>query len=438
MAVAVGIGIFIVVMIICLSLGYNILYAMLFGLVVFIWLGRRMGHSFSALYKMSIRKCKTALIIWKVFFFIGMMTGLWRASGTVSWVIVNGIRVIPPDLFVLASFILASIMGMMMGTSFGVSSTVGVMLMAIARSGGVNELVVAGAIISGAFLGDRCSPASSCATLVAAITGTNLYDNIKMLLKTLVAPLFAALIGFGILSWLNPISTINESLLGQLQNSFDLRAWVLIPAAFMLVLPACRVPVRLAMAASVIVSLILTVVLQGMPALDAVKVAILGYHPEGELANVLSGGGLISLVNPAVIVMVTSCYSGIIEGTDMLSSVSDLLDKLAKKVGEYPAMVAISLINSMIFCNQTIVVMLSQQLMQKTYDRVGATNTEIAVDLSNASMMIAGWIPWSIAVGTPLSMLGVGWGAVPYILLIWFLPILYWPTRRLFYRHNET
>ena len=433
MVVAAGISLFIVAMIICLALNVSMIYAMVFGLAIFYALGRRMGYKFATLTRMSLRKCAKALIVWRVFFYIGMMTGLWRASGTVAYVIVNCIGIIPPSLFVLASFLLSAVMSMMIGTSFGVTSTVGVMLIAIARSGGVNELVVAGAVISGAFFGDRCSPASSCASLIAAITGTNLYTNIKQLLKTAAIPTAVILIAYGILSKLNPISSINESLLLSLQDHFDLSLWVLAPAILMLVLPLCRVPVRIAMGASVLSSLILTIVLQHIPVWDALKIAVMGYQPSGELSGVLSGGGLISMADAAVIVMLTSCYSGIIEGTDMLKNVSEVLTKLSSRLGVFVTMAMVSLVYSMIFCNQTIVVMLDQQLLQPAYDRIGASREEMAIDISNSGMIMAGLIPWSIAVAIPLSMLGVGAGALPYALLLYVLPVCYGLTKRLFY-----
>ncbi len=437
MMIAAGICVFILAMIICLALGQPMLYAMSLGLVIFILLGRSMGYSLITLVKMSLRKCAQALIVWRIFFYIGMMTGLWRASGTIAYVIVYGINIIPPSVFVLAAFLLSAVMSMMIGTSFGVTSTVGVMLIAIARSGGVNELVVAGAIISGAFFGDRCSPASSCASLIAAITGTKLYTNIKQLLKTAVLPTAILLVLYGILSRIHPITTIDATLLQSLQSQFNLQGWVLLPAIFMLVLPLCKVPVRIAMACSVISSLGLTVFFQGNSLWEAIKIAVMGYTPQGALAGVLSGGGLISMVEASIIVMVTSCYSGIIEGTDMLKSVSDLLAKVAGKIGAFLTMALVSLLYSMIFCNQTIVVMLDQQLLQKAYDNIGASKEEMAIDISNSGMVMAGLIPWSIAVGIPLGMLGVGAGALPYAFLLYLLPLCYWFTKRLFYPHPK-
>lgn len=433
MEVAVGTGLFILAMVLCLVTGLPILYAMTAGLVIFLVLGRRMGYRFGTLGRMCLRKCSQALIVWRVFFYIGMMTGLWRSSGTIAFVIVKGIQLIPPSVFVLAAFLLCAAMGMMIGTSFGVTSTMGVILIAIARSGGVNELVVAGAVISGAFLGDRCSPASSCASLIAAITETKLYDNIRQLLKTGVLPMIVVIAAYSVLSVRNPISSINRQMLLAMEESFTLSPWLLVPPALMLVLPLCRLPVRAAMGASVAVSFLLTVFLQHVPAAEALRIAVLGYHPEGALAAVLSGGGLASMATAGVIVMVTSCYSGIIEGTDMLKNVTDLLAKLSGKIGVYLTLCLFSVLASMIFCNQTIVVMLDQQLMKKAYERAGGTKEQMAVDISNSGMMIAGWIPWSIAVGIPLGMLDVGAGAVPYAVLLYAMPVVYGLTRRLFY-----
>ena len=96
---------------------------------------------------------------------------------------------ITPRAFLLIAFLLSSILSYALGTSFGVIGTAGVVMMALSRSGGVNELLTAGAVMSGAYFGDRCAPASSCANLIAVITDTELYSNVRLMLRTGMLPL---------------------------------------------------------------------------------------------------------------------------------------------------------------------------------------------------------------------------------------------------------
>ena len=102
---------------------------------------------------------------------------------------------ITPGLFLIITFALSCLLSYALGTSFGVAGTVGVIFIALARSGGVNEVITAAVVMSGIYFGDRSSPVSSSAILVAAITHTNLLDNVKMMMKTGIVPL---LLTFGI------------------------------------------------------------------------------------------------------------------------------------------------------------------------------------------------------------------------------------------------
>lgn len=112
-----------------------------------------------------------SMIVLRILFFIGLLTGLWRSCGTIAFFIYHGIRVITPSLFILVAFLLTVLLSYALGTSFGVASTAGVVLMALARSGGVSEAVTAGVILSGIYFGDRGAPTSSCASLVARADG---------------------------------------------------------------------------------------------------------------------------------------------------------------------------------------------------------------------------------------------------------------------------
>ena len=154
---------------VCLAAGWSVIWALLGGLVLFWLLGRREGFSHRQLWDMAWAKCKKSLIVVKIIALIGVITGVWRCGGTIACCIVWGVGLVTPKLFLLLAFLLCAAFSYVLGTSYGVSSTLGVILMALARSGGVDPTVAAGVILSGVYFGDRCSPASSAASLVAAV-----------------------------------------------------------------------------------------------------------------------------------------------------------------------------------------------------------------------------------------------------------------------------
>ena len=160
-------SLFLAAVICSVALGKSVLWAILLGLVIFFLLGLRRGYRPAALWSMAWKKGREALVIIPVFLLIGTVTALWRASGTIAFFLYYGLGGIPHRWFLLAAFLLTAALSFALGTSYGVTGTAGVVLMTLARSGGVPAAMTAGAVLSGAYFGDRCSPMSSCAALVA-------------------------------------------------------------------------------------------------------------------------------------------------------------------------------------------------------------------------------------------------------------------------------
>lgn len=404
------------------------------GLVFFAAVGLHRGFSPRDLLRMALRGCRKGMIVLRVFVLIGLITASWRASGTIAFFVYHGVRLIPPALFLTVAFLLTALLAFALGTSFGVTGTVGVILMAVARSSGVPPLLTAGAVLSGAYFGDRSAPSSSSANLVAAITETRLYDNVRMMLRTGALPFALAAAGYLALSLRNPIRTVDASMTEALRQSFSLSLLTALPALLMLVLPLCRVGVRWAMGASFASALALAVFLQRLPLAAALRCCVFGYQPAaGPLAAVLAGGGLLSMARVAGIVLLSCAYSGIFDGTRMLSGVQNRLDALCGRIGLAGSAAAVSLAACAVFCNQTVGVMMVQQLLGPAYRARGASGGELAADLENTCIVLVGLIPWSIACAVPLEMLGVGPGALPYAFYLWLLPLCWLLTKRRFY-----
>ncbi|MEA5040340.1 MAG: Na+/H+ antiporter NhaC family protein [Clostridiaceae bacterium] len=412
----------------------SMLIALGIGLLCFFAVGLRRGFPAKALGSMALNGMKKSLIVLRVFVLIGIITAAWRASGTIAFFVYYGIRLISPPLFLLVAFLLTSLIAFALGTSFGVVGTVGVILMTVARSGGVSPLLTAGAVLSGAYFGDRTAPTSSSANLVAVITDTRLYDNVRRMLKTGALPFGLATLGYLFFSLHNPLQAVDESILAALRGGFSLSPWVALPAVLMLLLPLLKIEVRHAMLASSLVALFLAVTAQKLPVSDALRACALGYVPTGDgLLSILAGGGLISMLKVAGIVLLSCAYSGIFEGTDLLAGVQSRLDTLAGRLGLGGATGVLSLAVCAVFCNQTIGVMMTQQLMAGAYRRRGAEGAELAMDLENTCIVIAGLVPWCIACAVPLQMLGVSVAALPCAFYIWLLPPVYLATKRWFF-----
>lgn len=426
MDVLIAFTIFIAAMTTCIAMNGPMLMPLVAGFICFYIVALRKGFSFYQVGKMAGKGAKDSLMVIEVLLLIGLLTALWRSAGTITFFVYYGIQIITPSMFVFITFLLACLLSYALGTSFGVAGTVGVIFMALARSGGVSEVVTAGAIMSGIFFGDRVSPASSSANLVAAVTHTRLYDNVKEMMKTGAIPLALSAILYLALSIKNPLFYVDDVLLNMLQTDFSINWWLVVPAVLMLALPLLKVNVMISMAASIISGAVISIVLQGLSFTETCKIAVLGYSTQNSnLSDILDGGGAASMAEICGIVLLSCSYSGILSGTDMLGNVQQLLEKLMVRIGRFGVMVITGFAATGIFCNQTISVIMCSDLLGKPYEQQGASNTELAIDIENSVIVTAALVPWSVACAVPLSMLDVGMEVLPYSVFLYLMPLCY-------------
>lgn len=422
--------IFLASVITCLTLGQTLIYALLIGLCCFLTVGKKRGFTWSDLGTMVLTGGKTSFPVVRVLILIGCLTSLWRADGTIAFFVYYGIRLITPHLFILIAFLLTAVLSFGIGTSFGVTGTAGVVLMILARSGGVNEAITAGAIMSGAYFGERCSPASSSALLAVSLSGADGGKNMRMMIKTSIIPLLLVIGIYGVLSWTHPILSVDSRILDAMTAEFTLSWLTLTPAAVLLAMALSGVKVFYAVAASGACAFLLAVFLQGAPVWDAALWTIFGYRPESEeLAAIFSGGGMLSMKTVIALVVLSSAYSGIFRGTGMLEGIQKKAAHLAERLGLFAAQLMISICAGCIFCNQTIGIIMAEQMLGSLYDDV----QEKAADVCNSIILIAALVPWSVASTGPLTMLGAGPEALPYSLLLYLVPLTYLLTKGLWF-----
>lgn len=240
---------------VCLAEGWQLMWAIWAGIAVFAVLGLARHVPVRVMAAGAWRQGRKMCSVIDIYLLIGAITALWRSAGTIGFFIYHGLQIITPQMFLLVAFLLTSFISYALGTSFGVVGTVGVILMALARSGGVDAAVTAGTIIAGAYFGDRCSPASSSAALVAAATGTALERNLRRMHRTGWLPYAVSLAVYAALSVTHPLAAVDGQVLTTLAETYRLGWWTALPAAAIIVLPLCRVSIRRSMAVSVLAAL---------------------------------------------------------------------------------------------------------------------------------------------------------------------------------------
>lgn len=425
MDLLIAFGLFLTCVAGCMAGGLSLFWAMLAGLVCFFAVGLGRGHRPGALLRMAGAGMGTSWRVLRILALLGLLTALWRAGGTVAVFVWGGAQLITPRTFVLIAFLLSSVFCMAFGSCFGVAGTAGMILMVIARGGGANLTVTAGAILSGVYVGERLSPASSSAALTAAVAGVDQREFQRHMWRTTPVPLLLTTAIYAALSWLYPIRQVDAQVVSALEEGFVLSWPTLLPAAALLLLPWLKVSAVHSILVSCALSFLTALLVQGVPAGELLRACLLGYraaHPE--LAGILSGGGLVSMVNGMLIVVISCAYSGIFSGTGLLRPVTARLDRLARRAGLAAAHIAVALGCTGVFCNQTVAIVMSAQLMQEEYrDR---DPMELAVHIGNTAINLAGLVPWAIAATVPLAALDMGPSALPWAVYLYLLPAHHW------------
>ena len=417
-------AIFMATMLFSLAHGVTMILPMAVGVSVFALSALRRGFALQAVARMFARGMWESRIVVLVMLMIGCLTSLWRQTGTIAYFTYYGVQLIPPGLFLLAAFALSALMSFALGTSFGVAGTTGVILMTIARASGLPPALVGGAVMSGLYVGDRGSPASSSASLVANETRTNVSENIRPMLKSSLLPLALCVLFYAALSRFSRPESVDAQMLSRFAGEFRLSLWCLLPTALLLALAFAGLNIKLVMLVNILASILLARLLQGVSFTDILRMTLLGYAPRSaELAPILSGGGIRSMLQVEALLLLSSGCSGIFEGTRMLSSIEGAFSRLSGRVGRFPAMVAASLVNCAVFCNQTIGIIMCRQCMGRNYADTPEERTAMMLDIENSVVTLAGMVPWCIASSVPLGMLGCGASALPFAAYLYLIPL---------------
>ena len=301
----VTLGLFSLILITCLIFGLPTLYALFAGLILFSGYALKKGNPPKKILSMLISGILTAKNILIVFVLIGMMTALWRACGTIPFIICHAAKLLRPEVILLVSFLLNCALSVLTGTSFGTAATIGVICMAMGVSAGASPLLLGGAILSGAFFGDRCSPFSTSALLVSELTKTSIFDNIKNMVRTAWFPFLLTCILYGVLGFQLHSQTETTDLTSLFGREVVLHPAAILPAVVILILALMRIPVKFAMLASIAASLVVGFFIQDLAVTDLPQLLLSGYHAaDPEAATFLDGGGILSMVKVAAIVCI--------------------------------------------------------------------------------------------------------------------------------------
>ena len=414
-------ALFALAILLCIASGQSVVVALAFGLALFLWHGHHKGFRANELAGMCLAGLGKTRIILFTYILIGLLTATWRASGTIPEIVALASGLVSTQGFLLTAFLLNCALSFLTGTSFGTAATMGVITMSAGLALGQDPAWLGGAILSGAYFGDRCSPVSTSALLVATLTRTDIYRNVRLMMWS-GAPAFLLACAIFFAMSFTASSAAGSAAGAEAIFSRILRLhWVdAMPAAAVLVLALARVPVAWTLGAGIALASGIALFFQGMTIPDFLSACLYGFHTsDPEAGALLNGGGIRSMAGVACIILISSCYAGIFQKTGLLSGLQAAVAAAAQRIGRFPAICLGATAASALACSQTLGIILAHQLFEKAVPE----KEELMIGLENSASVIPALLPWCVAGAVPVAAIGAPDAAFAAAAYLWLVPL---------------
>ncbi|HET7579210.1 MAG TPA: Na+/H+ antiporter NhaC [Bacillales bacterium] len=364
---------------------------------------------------------------------VGMIISSWIGSGIVGTMIFYGLKILSPSIFLVAIMVICAVVSVMIGSSWSTMGTIGIAGMGIGISMGFNPAMVAGAIISGAYFGDKMSPLSDTTVLASSMSGADLFQHIRHMTYTTVPATIIALIIY----WIMGLKYAGGSLQSQgidnvikgLESQFVISPWLLLIPLAVILLIAKKVPALPALAAGIILGFLAEIFVQGVSVSEAVVALQSGYHVDTgnkTVNSLLNQGGISAMMYTVSLAMVAMMFGGIMEGTGMLKVIVDQILKVVRKDRSLLVTTVLSsFITNIITAEQYISIVIPSRMYNRVYKDRGLHPKNLSRALEDGGTVTAPLIPWSTGGVFILSTLGVGaLQYAPYAVLNIATPII--------------
>ena len=388
--------------------------------------GKLIGFSYESLQDGLIKGILSGMIGVLIIITVGAIIGSWIAGGIVPSVIYYGLNAINPTLFLPIAFFVCAITSLVTGTSFGSVGTVGIAMMGIGHGFDLPLPIVAGAVISGAYVGDAISPLSDTTVLAASLCEVTLIDHVKSMAWVgipagIVAFTAFALTGSGYATDSQSMA-ITDSLIAQLGESFVISPLLLLPLVVTIILLAMKKPAMPVIFIGACLGVLCAWLVQGNTFIEAFKTLYLGnvgtYAGEN-LDRILNRGGISSMLPVVVIVIFALGLGGLMERLGVLDAVARKLSKLAKGAGSLSVITILCGFFGSVFGGAAYVSLFTASSMtKKIYDTFSINRTVLSRNSEAGGTLSCPMIPWTS--GAMFMSTTTGVGTLSYLPFMWY------------------
>jgi len=393
--------------------------ALMLAMGIAILIGLKNKHTWDSIEKAIVNGISISLGAILILLAVGALIGTWLLSGTVPTMVYYGLKIIDPSWFYAATCLVCGIVAMSIGSSWTTAATVGVAFIGIASGFEMSTAVTAGAVISGAYFGDKLSPLSETTNLAPAVAGTELFAHIRYMLWTTIPSISIALILFLFIGFnhssTNTGSTESiQTLTTILESTYNISVVNLIPLAVLLFLAFKKMPAFPAVAIGAIIGaiwaavfqqeLILSMAKEGINGVQATLIVVWTAFFDGvvvktgnsEIDELLSRGGMSSMLNTIWLVICALSFGAVLEHLGMLKRFVDSILKAAKSTGSLIAStVATCIGTNLITADQYMAIVMPGRMYKEEYQRRGLHPTVLSRTLEDSGTITSPLIPWN-------------------------------------------
>lgn len=403
------------------------------GTAVAAFIAWRLGYNWQTIEEGAYKGIRLALPAVLIIIVVGMIIASWIGGGVIATMIYYGLQIITPSLFLMTICIICGIVSLAIGSSWSTMGTIGVAGMGIGMSMGIAPAMVAGAVISGSYFGDKMSPLSDTTNLAAGITGTDLFEHIKHMMYTTIPGLVIALVVYFFLGRQFSGAVVDEqniqSILTSLDSSFVISPWLMLVPLAIVVMVMLKVPALPALVAGVFLGFVCQIFVQGGNVGDAVNTLHDGFiiASGNELVDELfNRGGIASMMFTVSLTIFAMVFGGVLEHTGMLKAIVKQILKVAKSAGSLIAATIVSaFFTNATASEQYISILLPGRMYATAFQDKGLHSKNLSRALEDGGTLTSPFIPWNTCGVFILATLSVSpFAYAPYAVLNYAVPII--------------
>ena len=335
---------------------------------------------------------------------VGMLIGTWIISGIVPSMIYWGLNILSPGIFLVATTVICSIVSISTGSSWTTAGTIGIALLGIGSALGIPKEVIAGAIISGAYFGDKMSPLSDTTNLARAMAGSNLFDHIRHMLYSTVPAMLISLVIYAFLGMKYAGHSIDTSQISQIQNALassynTLSPLLLLVPVIVIVLVILKVPAIPGLIIGTILGGLVAIFFQGASLQNVLEVAQVGYTSHSGMLFVdelLTRGGLNSMLDTVSLMLCALTLGGILEKTGMLEALARFILRFAKGTfGLVAATIFTCIGTNIAVADQYLAIVIPGSMYKEAFKKQGLDPKNLSRTLEDSATITSPLIPWN-------------------------------------------